>query len=142
MVLPVPSLYILEDKKHSFIYIMPFPTTNQQHQDNVQSISPNHQRQVIARRNDMPPADRGVSTLAWPWHCVPSRPCCCMLRARLDRQTGGWWHCLMLRWGHNNYYCMSRGSGERFCKTDRQARKLNKEDAMDHSRWRKWVKDV
>jgi len=25
---------------------------------------------------------------------------------------------------------------------DSQARKLNKEDAMDHSRWRKLIKDV
>ena len=31
---------------------------------------------------------------------------------------------------------------ERGCEKDYQARKLNKEDAIDHSRWRKLIKDV
>ena len=31
---------------------------------------------------------------------------------------------------------------ERGFKEDCQARKLNKEDAMDHSKWRKLIKDV
>jgi len=30
-----------------------------------------------------------------------------------------------------------RGLGERLCEKDCQAHKLNREDAMDHSRWRK-----
>jgi len=33
-----------------------------------------------------------------------------------------------------------RGLEERLCQKDGQARKLNREDAMDHSRWRKLIK--
>ena len=31
--------------------------------------------------------------------------------------------------------------GERLWKKDCQARKLNREDAMDHNRWRKQIRD-
>ena len=31
--------------------------------------------------------------------------------------------------------------GQRWCKKDCQAHKLNRDDAMDHSRWRKLTKD-
>jgi len=33
------------------------------------------------------------------------------------------------------------GLGEKLCKNS-QVRKLNREDAVDHSRWRKLIKDV
>jgi len=35
-----------------------------------------------------------------------------------------------------------RGPGERFVRENYQARKLNKEDAMDRCKWRKMIKDV
>ena len=35
-----------------------------------------------------------------------------------------------------------RGPGERFVRENCQARKLNKEDAMDRCKWRKMIKDV
>jgi len=35
-----------------------------------------------------------------------------------------------------------KGLGERWCKKDRQARKLNRKFAMDRSRWRKQIKMV
>jgi len=34
-----------------------------------------------------------------------------------------------------------RKLGERLCKKDCQARKLNREDAVDHKRWRKQIRD-
>ena len=34
-----------------------------------------------------------------------------------------------------------RGLGERLCKKICQARKLNRDDAMDRSRWKKLIKD-
>ena len=34
-----------------------------------------------------------------------------------------------------------RGLRERLCKKDCQARKLNRKDAVDRSRWRKLIKD-
>jgi len=34
-----------------------------------------------------------------------------------------------------------RGLGERLCKKDCQSCELNREDAMDCSRWRKLIKD-
>jgi len=33
-----------------------------------------------------------------------------------------------------------RGHGDRLCKKDCQARSLNREDAIDHGRWKKLIK--
>ena len=46
-----------------------------------------------------------------------------------------------MKWRVPDQEVDQRGPGERLCKKDCQARKLNREDAIDRSRWRKLIKD-
>jgi len=46
-----------------------------------------------------------------------------------------------MRWKAPDQEADQRGHGERLCKkTAKQARNLNREDAMDHGRWKKLIK--
>jgi len=46
-----------------------------------------------------------------------------------------------MKWSVSDQEVDQRGLRERLCKKNCQARKLNREDAMDRSRWRKLIKD-
>jgi len=45
-----------------------------------------------------------------------------------------------MRWRAPDQEVDQRGLGERLCKKDCHARKLNREDVMDRSRWKKLIK--
>jgi len=46
-----------------------------------------------------------------------------------------------MKWRVPGQEIEQRKLGERLCKKDYQARKLNRENAMDRNRWRKQIRD-
>jgi len=47
-----------------------------------------------------------------------------------------------MKWRMPDQEVIQRRLGERLCKKDCQAQKLNREDAMDCSRWRRQIKMI
>jgi len=60
--------------------------------------------------------------------------------AKRKKTLIGWRNVWNMRWRAPDQEVDQRGHEERLCKKDCQAHNLNREDAMDHGRWKKLIK--